>query len=119
MMRDIKFRAWDDGEYTYSDDYIGDGHEKVAILLSEFFGLDVEQYTGLKDKNGKEIYEGDILCCENMVDRGDGYCDPYVGTVSFEQSQAYYIIASDEPLDGGYGFVDIDECEIIGNIHEH
>lgn len=67
MNREIKFRAWngeyfhpleDDGDYFFRDD--GDGLRlhgkwgecKNTILL---------QFTGLKDKNGKEIYEGDIL----------------------------------------------------------
>lgn len=59
MKREIKFRAWDDGamfvqpiagNYAMSRfvGFLGDG----AILM---------QYTGLKDKNGVEIYEGDIL----------------------------------------------------------
>lgn len=63
-MREIKFRAWDkdkrkmvDWEYLvgYCDiDYLFGNHEHVP-------DFNVMQYTGLKDKNGKEIYEGDIL----------------------------------------------------------
>lgn len=60
-MREIKFRAWDGKkmdrvhtlwlQYVEKDWYIPGDKKYEAIM----------QYTGLKDKNGKEIYEGDIL----------------------------------------------------------
>ena len=60
-MREIKLRAWD-GEKMVCPDYINrDGHrwwkENSIPTRSE----KVMQFTGLKDKKGKEIYEGDIL----------------------------------------------------------
>lgn len=61
-MREIKFRAWKNSEMKYSDSFpdlscffclaYGQMREELGLLM---------QYTGLKDKNNKEIYEGDIL----------------------------------------------------------
>jgi uncharacterized phage protein (TIGR01671 family) len=64
-MREIKFRAWrgGDGGCMEFGHYVADHGNINWFDLSNSVGKDLilMQYTGLKDKNGKEIYEGDIL----------------------------------------------------------
>ncbi len=55
-MREIKFRAWDKLDRVMNTDL-----PTIDFECCKINGLILMQYTGLKDKNGKEIYEGDIV----------------------------------------------------------
>jgi len=83
-MRDILFRAWDRdvGKYYYfSLEDLNYGRVKLTLSSCQ-----VEQFTGLFDKSGKKIYEGDIVQCfgpsirpalVEWQDGGFGYYVPY------------------------------------------
>ena len=116
-MREIKFRAWLKEErkmVNVETLFIGInrlcfGNSKTEdLFFRDFEEVELMQYTGVKDKNGKEIYEGDITICKygpqiamevKWVDEGFRTLGKYDG-------------------DNYVGFVKNNE-EVIGNIYEN
>lgn len=120
MNREIKFRFWDndENEMIYWN--------QISPLLREYFATTTElipmQFTGIKDKNGVEIYEGDIIpeWLEDSVLKENGFW--WYGIVNFINGQ-WKVLQPD------FNYTDFDDMsklyedfeilEVIGNIHEN
>ena len=117
MKREIKFRAWDkETKKMFENETLCSEFSNWYVwIMDGQVGRDIElmQFTGLKDKNGKEIYEGDIVKfyylgwhTSEVVYMSDGF---YVKTNG-------HIEDVRENLGLAFPFKDI---EIIGNIYEN
>ena len=102
-MREIKFRAWSADEGMSQIKYMD--LSRLADL--EEAGVYTMQYTGLTDKNGVEIYEGDICKAK------------YADGTSFIYEVKIPNIYIDAECSDSYLRVDEYGLEVIGNVHEH
>jgi len=113
-MREIKFRAWDISNKVMLDNHEINGDWLISGKYNFFTPM---QYTGLKDKNGKEIYEGDIVDAIAELDFKD---QSIISDVIFGKDHQWQIrscIDAEHGLPicwGGW-----ESLEIIGNIYEH
>lgn len=119
-----KFRAWlkNDGEMIDADeihwndgqvDFIGDG----ITFMRKADEIELMQSTGLKDKNGKEVFEGDVVQFEDCYTESDFL---YINKGIVEWSQGSFTVTNrdsvemEDLLDG-----EILDVAIIGNIYEN
>lgn len=133
MPRQIRFRVWNPHdhmmEYPNNSDSVYGGRHAIALDGSVAYGewfnaaFEVDRRhgwdeghvlmlsTGLKDKNGREIFEGDIV---RWTDHGEEQSD----VVQWNDERAgFSLFAWDSDMDRPN--LDPEECTVIGNIHEN
>lgn len=117
-MREIKFRVWHKGKKIISEVFgIDILHKEIFFSngdidyceISDFKYIELMEYTGLKDKNNKEIYEGDIVTLHNGKYK-----------VIFNSKEARFVLRDDE-FEMNIPFTNNNNkrMEVVGNIYEN
>jgi uncharacterized phage protein (TIGR01671 family) len=134
MSRPIKFRAWDDGKMIYEKDIWHLSLEDNDIYrLAKFFcnvrnDSIIMQFTGLIDKNGADIYEGDIVSFGNRlyevaINFNGYYLQRYkLWNGKFKPAFAYSMCLITKPRkkgDRGENGGVVESAEVIGNIYQN
>ena len=132
MNREIKFRAKHGKEWVYGDLHLLSKIEHIHTDPFTKKSINIEtigQYTGLKDKNGKEIYEGDILRGDEYPFNCDGVDNYFAEIVWADNVCGFYRITFKNPNSTVRGIShgnwerldeeDMKSFEVIGNFYDN
>lgn len=134
-MREILFRGkrtdngkWVEGYCVYDESgqstknstaYIVHPHKHPCgwqLLPFEVIPESVSEFTGLCDKKGKKIFEGDIVKAQDEI-WGSPFCDGITGKIVYDECA--YFIEPKNPIESQWLFNECAVYEVIGNIHDN